>query len=258
MGERERHDHGTFSWVDLTTTDVDAAKSLYTDLFGWDYDDVPFPGGGGIYSMARLGARTAAAISPPQAPEQPPVWNSYVTVDDADAVAARAGELGGTVAMGPFDVGEAGRMAVIQDPAGAFFCIWQPRDSIGAEIVNGHGALTHNQLNTPDPEGAQAFYAGLFGWRFEQVSEDETPYWGIFNGERTNAGMMQLGPEFGPAPPHWLVFFGADDLDAATEKIEAAGGTILVPKQPVPGGEIVVAQDAQSAVFALFAGRFDD
>ena len=258
MGERDRHDQGTFSWADLTTTDVDAAKALYTGLFGWEYDDIPFPGGGGVYSMAKLGGRIAAAISPSMQPDQPPVWNSYVTVDDADAAATRARELGGTVAMEPFDVGEAGRMAVIQDPAGAFFCLWQPRNSIGAEVVNAPGALSLNQLNTSDPEGAEAFYGGLFGWRFEKQPGTEQDYWGIYRDDRLNAGMLKMGPEFGPAPPHWLVYFGSDDLDAAVEKIRGAGGTIITEKMAVPGGEIVVAHDAQNAVFAMFDGRFDD
>jgi predicted enzyme related to lactoylglutathione lyase len=180
-----------------------------------------------------------------------------VTVDDVDAAAERASDLGGSVVAGPFDVMDLGRMAVIQDPTGAFFSVWQAGSSIGAELVNGHGLLSLNQLNTTDPERASEFYSALFGWRFDAVPDTEIPYWGIYRGESLNGGMMQQ-PDGSPAPPHWLVYFGVDDIDAASEKVGAAGGSVLVPKTEVPGGEFIVAADPQGAIFAVFAGRFDD
>lgn len=256
MGERTSHEHGAFSWTDLASTDPEAAKPWYSDLLGWQVEDMP--AGDSVYSMASIDGRSVAAIYALQADDQPPAWLSYVTVDDADAAAAKAGELGGTALMPPFDVMEVGRMAVLQDPTGAVFAVWQPRQSIGAELVNGHGALTHNQLNTNDPARAQEFYSELFGWRIEAIPGTDTPYWGIYRGERVNGGMMNLG-EGSPAPPHWLVYFGIDDIDAAAEQIESSGGTLMLPKTEVPGpGHILVAQDPQGAVFALYAGRFDD
>jgi predicted enzyme related to lactoylglutathione lyase len=255
MGERERYEHGTFSWADLATSDVEAAKTFYPDLFGWETEDGPLPDGG-TYTTARLHGRVVAGLSTGQE-GQPPAWSSYVTVDDADAAAERAGELGGTVVAGPFDVMDLGRMAVIQDPTGAFLSVWQAASSIGAELVNGHGLLSLNQLNTTDPERASEFYSALFGWRFDAVPDTEIAYWGIYRGESLNAGMMQQ-PDDSPAPPHWLVYFGVDDIDAASEKIGAAGGSVLVPKTEVPGGEFIVAADPQGAIFAVFAGRFDD
>ena len=254
MGERDTHEHGTFSWTDLSTPDAEASQAFYGGLFGWELTGEPVPGGG-LYVMARLGGRAAAAMF--ETTERHPAWASYVTVDDADVTTERARELGANVLAEPFDVMDVGRMATLQDPTGAVFCVWQPRTSIGAEVVNGPGALCLNQLNTTDPEAAERFYGELFGWRFEQVGDGETPYWGVYRGERTNAGMMQLPPG-SPAPSHWLVYFGIDDLDAAADKIGSAGGTVMVPPQDVPGGRILVAQDPQSAVFALFAGRFDD
>jgi uncharacterized protein len=255
MGERDRHEHGTLSWTDLSTPDADAARDFYGGLLGWEFEDEPIPDGGGVYRMAKIGGRSAAAMY--ETSERHPAWASYVTVDDADAVAARVAELGGTLMGEPFDVMDAGRMALFQDPTGAVLALWQPRGSIGAEIVNGHGALSLNQLNTTDPDAAQRFYSELFGWRFEAMPGGSTPYWGIFRGERVNAGMMQLPPD-APAPSHWLVYFGIDDIDAAADQISSAGGTVMVPPQEVPGGRILVAQDPQGAVFALFVGRFDD
>jgi predicted enzyme related to lactoylglutathione lyase len=256
MGQRTSYEPGVFSWADLATTDADAAKAFYSDLFGWELDDLDLPGGG-TYTMALVDGSRVGALGPVQQEGQPPAWNAYITVDDADAGAAKARELGGTVFAEPFDVMEAGRMAVIADPTGAVFCVWQPGDQIGAELVNGHGLLSLTQLNTSDIDKASAFYTGLFGWRIEQTGDTEIPYWGIYVGDNLNAGMMQLPPGQ-EAPPHWLVYFGHNDLDGAAEQISAGGGTVLVPKTPVPGGEFVVAQDAQGAVFGLFAGRFDE
>jgi hypothetical protein len=143
-------------------------------------------------------------------------------------------------------------MAVIQDPEGAVVCVWEPRTSIGAELVNEPGALTINQLNTSDPERAQEFYAGVFGWRFDQVAEGDQPYWGIYNGDRLNGGMMAQPPDY------WLAYFGSDSVDDDVGRIGELGGQILVPPMTVPGGRILVAQDPQGAVFGLLAGRFDD
>jgi uncharacterized protein len=255
MGERTSHPHGAFSWADLGTSDADAAKTFYTGLFGWEMEDMPIPNGG-VYSMARLHGKYAAAIYAGEE-DQPTAWTSYVTVDDVDATTNRAAELGAMTLVEPFDVLEAGRMAVLQDPTGAVFALWQPRDHIGASIVNGSGALSLNQLNTSDPERAQEFYAGLFGWGAEPAPGGDRPYWGLYLGGRLNAGMMPLDPGTG-VPPHWLVYFGTDDIDAAAERIGGSGGTVMVPKMEVPGGHILVAQDPQGAVFALVAGRFDD
>jgi uncharacterized protein len=256
MGQRESYEPGTFSWTDLATTDVDAAKAFYSDLFGWSTEDSPLPGGGS-YTMASVDGRSVAGLSVVQMEGQPPAWSAYVTVENADAAAAKASELGATIVAEPFDVLTAGRMAVIADPTGAVFCVWQAGDNIGAELVNGHGLLSLTQLNTNDIDRATEFYSQLFGWRVEQTGDTEVPYWGIYIGDALNAGMMELPPGQ-PMPPHWLVYFGHDDLDGATEQIGAAGGTVLVPRTPVPGGEFLVGQDAQGAVFGLFAGRFDD
>jgi len=254
MGERERHEHGTFSWTDLATPDAQASKRFYGGLFPWDFEDSLILDDG-VYVMARIGGRVAAAMF--ETTERHPAWASYVTVDDADAVTEKARELGANVVAQPFDVMDVGRMSTIQDPTGAVLCLWEARRGIGAEVVNGHGALSLNQLNTSDPEAAERFYSELFGWRFDRVPDTETPYWGIFRGERLNGGMMPLPPG-APMPSHWLVYFGIDDLDAAAGQLESAGGTMMVAPREVPGGRILVAQDPQGAFFALVAGRFDE
>ena len=246
MGERTSHAPGTFSWVDLGTSDAEGAKAFYGGLFGWEFEDMPIPDSP-PYSMASIGGRTVAALYAKRDEQAP-----SVTAEDPDPIAARAAELGGTVISEPFDVMEAGRMAVLQDATGAVFAVWQPKASIGAQLVNDVGALCLNQLNTSDPDAAQRFYGGLFGWTFQGVESGGQAYWGITNGERLNGGMMKS------EPPAWLAYFTSADVDASAAKVTELGGTVIVPPSPVPGGRIAVAADPQGAVFAFLEGRMDD
>ena len=258
MPDRTSHKHGTVSWADLATTDQDGAKEFYGRLLGWEYDDQP-AGEGVIYSMAKLRGRAAAAISTQQPDEAsqgiPPHWNVYVTVDDVDATSSKAGEAGGQVLAGPFDVLDVGRMSVIADPAGAVLCLWQAKTSIGAEVVNEPGALSWADTASTDTEAAQAFYTAVFGWRFEQMSE-EPPYWVIFNGERSNGGMTAPPPG---VPSNWFPYFVVEDVDAASETARAAGGDPFVGPMDVPnGGRFVLIMDPHGAAFGLLSGEMDD
>jgi predicted enzyme related to lactoylglutathione lyase len=258
MAERTTYTPGTFSWTDLTTTDQEAAKAFYGELFGWEATDSPV-GDGSVYSMMSLDGKDVAAISPqPQQQREagvPPTWNSYVTVESADDTLARAGELGGTVHAPAFDVMDAGRMGVVQDPQGAYFLVWEPKDNIGASIVNAHGALAWNELASPDFDGSARFYGELFGWSLEPV-EGEMPYLMIKNSAgEPNGGVAPVMPP--GTPPHWLVYFGIDDIDAALAKAAELGATTLVGPMDIGMGKIGVVQDPQGAVFALFAGDFD-
>lgn len=256
MGERTSHKPGTFSWTDLGTTDADGAKKFYAGLFGWEFDEAPMPEDDRIYSTAKVDGKAVCGIYPAIPEQGPAAWTSYVTVEDCDATSKRVGELGGKVFLEPFDVGDAGRMSVLGDPTGGAFAIWEPKDSIGAEVVNDPGALGLNQLNTDDPDKAREFYGELFGWRFEDNSSDGQAYWGIFNGDRLNGGMMPL-PEDAGAPPHWLSYFTTTDLDASVAKIGDTGGAIFVEPMEIEAGRIAVAADPQGAVFALFEGEVD-
>jgi uncharacterized protein len=259
MAERAKHAPGAFSWADVTTTDQDGAKRFYTGLFGWDADDRPV-GDGVYYSMMQLDGRAAAAVSPqPQQQREaglPPVWNNYVTVESADAAADRASELGATVHAPPFDVMDVGRMAVIQDPQGAFFMVWEPRRTIGAEIVNAPGALCWNELASPDPAVSADFYGSLFGWTVEEMEGSNIPYLIVRNGERTNGGIRELGDE--PAPPHWMPYFGVDDVEAGISTASELGGSSLAGPLTIGPGTIGVIRDPQGAVFGIYSGDFDD
>jgi predicted enzyme related to lactoylglutathione lyase len=255
MGDRTSYPPGTFSWAELATGDADAAKSFYTTLFGWEYDDQPIPDGG-VYSLAKRDGKQVAALF---ASDEPPHWNCYVTVASVDETAARAAELGGSKLAEPFDVLDAGRMAVIADPAGAALCLWEPRANIGATLVNTPGAMTWNDLVTPDPDGAAAFYGGLFGWTTEEIPASGG-YRVIRNGERSNGGMMPLDPDRMGAdtPPNWMPYFGHEDVRRLVKEVDEFGGQVFNGPVQVPTGEFAVLGDPQGAVFAVLTGEYDD
>ena len=260
MGERTQYTPGTFSWTDLSTTDQEAAKSFYGDLFGWTYFDAPVDETS-VYTMASVGDKMVAAIS--GQPEQqrqagvPPSWNSYVTVENADESAARATELGANVHAPPFDVMEAGRMAVIQDPQGAYFMIWQPNQHIGAGLVNAPGALCWNELGSPDIDGSSKFYGDLFGWTTAPMEGTDPPYLVISTAAgRSNGGIRPPAPP--GTPPFWLVYFASEDLEASLAKVGELGGQVLVGDTDIGIAKIAVAADPQGAAFALYSGQLED
>ena len=259
MAERTKYTPGTFSWTDLATTDQDGAKQFYGQLFGWAAVDFPIDENT-TYSMMQIDGKDVAAISPQ--PEQqrdagvPPLWNSYVTVDSADAAADRAQKLGATVHAPAFDVMDVGRMAVIQDPQGAHFMVWEPKQHIGASLVNAPGALTWNELASVDPEASADFYGELFGWKAEPFEGTPMKYLGIQNSEGHGNGGIRDTME--NEPTYWLVYFGTADIDGDAAKAAELGATVLAPPMDIGVGKIAVLQDPQGAVFALYAGRFDD
>jgi predicted enzyme related to lactoylglutathione lyase len=258
MGERSGYAPGTFSWVDLTSTDQAAAKEFYSSLFGWEAQDSPV-GEGAYYSMMLVGGKHVCAIAPqPQQQREagmPAMWNSYITVESADEAAERAKELGANVHAPPFDVMQAGRMAVIQDPQGAFFMVWEPRENIGAQLVNAPGALVWNELSSSDLEASSAFYGGLFGWQVAPFEGSPEPYLSIKNGEANNGGMRE--PSAPGTPPHWLVYFGMEEIEAGLAKVSELGGTILAGPIDIQIAKIGVVMDPQGAVFALYAGALE-
>jgi uncharacterized protein len=253
MGTRTEHAPGTFSWVDLTTSDFEGARDFYGSLFGWEFEDNEIPGGG-VYTMCKVGGEYVAAI-PPATDQHPPHWNNYVTVASADDAAAKAKELGATLIEEPFDVMEAGRMALLQDPTGAALCVWEPRDAIGAGRVNDPGCLTWNELHTPDPAKALEFYTGLFGWDSDKMEmEGGLSYTIVKVGERSNGGMMDAQEG---EPPNWLPYFTVESRDATADKAKQLGAQELL-RLDMEIGKFAVFADPQGAAFAVYEGEVDD
>jgi uncharacterized protein len=257
MGERARHAPGTFSSVDLATSDADAAKSFYAELFEWQSEDMA--GVGGTYTTVRLDGKHVAGCFEGADGDAGtlPQWNSYVTVQDVDASVVKATELGGSVLMEAQDVEEIGRMAVIADPTGAAVALWEPRGMIGAELVNVPGAPCWNDLGTTDVNAAMAFYGGLFGWTFEEVSGAESRH-RIRNGESENGSLYLQGAEERGVPSNWLVYFATADLEGSDARVTKLGGEVIVdPLEVAAGGRVSVVTDPQGAAFGLFDGPLD-
>jgi uncharacterized protein len=250
MAERTSYPPGTFSWAELVTSDADAAKAFYTALLGWDYDDQS-AGPDQIYSMATRDGKHVAALY--RDDDQPPHWNCYVTVESADESVAKATAAGGTELHEPFDVMEVGRMAFVADPTGAAIYLWEPRLHVGAQLVNAVGALTWNDLITPDPDAAARFYGELFGWTFEEVP-DVPGYRLIKNGDRENGGAFQRQD----APAGWIPYFGHGDVQHAIAEIPGLGGQVLDGPLQIWDGLVGVFADPQGAPFALWTGHYDD
>ena len=273
MPERDGYIPGVPCWIDTSQPDPEAAVDFYSRLFGWAFEDTMPPGSAGKYFVARLrGGDVAAVGSIPESAPQTATWNTYVWVDSADETASRVREAGGGVAMEPFDVGDAGRMAVFTDPEGAAFCAWQAKEHKGAQVVNEPGSLNFNDLHTRDLDGAKSFYGSVFGWqtlRLEGGFEAWTlPGYGDHL-ERDDPDLRKRLAEFGGAtgfedvvasivpiaddqpdvPAHWGVTFAVDDADATANKAAELGGTVVVPPFDAPWVRMTVLADPQGATF---------
>lgn len=246
---------GTFCWVELGTSDSDAAKNFYAKLFGWEYIDNPM-GPDMVYTMVKLNGKDVGGLYKmmPDMVAQgvPPHWLSYVSVTDADATAEKAKAEGASIMNGPFDVGTIGRMAVVKDPTGAVFAIWQPKEHHGSGIYNVPGSFTWNELGTGDTAKAGEFYANVFGWTREPFPESPVEYTIFKNDDRGNGGMYKITPEMGPIPPHWLVYFAVDDCDASVQRASSLGAKVMKPADDIPGiGRFAILIDPQGAAFAI-------
>src|SRR5215468_8369927 len=256
MTNIDKHPAGSFCWIELATSDQNAAKKFYGSLFGWTPNDMPM-GPGETYTIFRLEDRDAAACytlrKEQVAQHVPPNWMIYILVDNVDASAAKVAPLGGTVIVAPFDVFEAGRMAVIQDPTGAYFCLWQAKQNTGIGIAGVHGTLCWADLCTSDTQAAEKFYAGLLGWKFEAGEKDSSGYLHIKNGEHHIGGMPPAKHLPPGVPPHWMAYFWADDVDVTANKAKEMGANLCVPPMSMENvGRLSIIGDPQGAMFAIF------
>lgn len=248
------HAAGTFCWLDLAAHDAEAARRFYTALFGWEASDAKYgEGESDVYTTYRLDGHAAAASYPMDAAQKaqgmPSAWLLYVSVEDADESTRKARELGATIMADPFDVMEHGRMALLQDPAGALLALWQAKAHVGVGVRDEAGSFCWAELATRDTGRARDFYTALFGW-------DSAPFEGpmdytIFtrNGQQV-AGVYGITPEMGEMPPHWAPYFAVDDADATAERAKSLGGEVAMGPDDVPGvGRFVYLRDPQGAHF---------
>jgi uncharacterized protein len=255
------HAPGTFSWPELATTDQKGAVAFYRALFGWNLKETPI-GPTEMYSMFQMRDKEVAAAYTMRPDERqsgaPPHWNSYVSVASVDESTRKAQQLGAKVLAQPFDVMDAGRMAVLQDPTGAVFQIWEPKRSIGARILSEPGALCWTELTTTDTKAAEAFYTQLFGWSPKHSAAGAAMEYTEFSVNGTpSIGMMPKPPQM-PAhiPSFWMPYFQVSNVDASASKAKELGGKLFLGPQDIPNaGRFAIVTDPQGAVFALFQAR---
>jgi uncharacterized protein len=273
MPERDGYIPGVPCWADTSQPDPESAVDFYAGLFGWEFEDVMPPDSDGDYFVGRLrGLDVAAVGSIPEGVPPMAMWNTYIWVESADETAAKVREAGGNVVMEPFDIMGSGRMAVFTDAEGASFCVWQAKEHKGSKLVNEHGTVNFNGLNTRDAEGAKAFYGAVFGWTTLALpggAEMWTlPTYGDYLA-RDNPGLReQVEAVGGPkgfedvvasinpipddqpdTPAHWSVTFAVDEADTIAERAGELGGKVIVPPMDLPWVRMTVLSDPQGATF---------
>ncbi len=240
---------GTPIWVDLSTSDVDAGRRFYQELFGWTSDE-PAPPEYGGYAMFRQGSKTVAGSGPLMEGGHP-AWNTYLRASSAAETTQKVRDAGGEVVVEPMQIMDAGTMAVFKDPTGAYISIWQDGTNKGAELFNEPVSLSWNELGTRDVEAAKRFYNAVFGWTTKGDSYLEWQLDGRTIGGCNDMNAMGLPQQI---PPHWLVYFAVKSCDEMADRAKELGGAVSMPPQDIPGmGRFSVLADPQGAVFAVFS-----
>jgi uncharacterized protein len=254
MPHVDQHRPGTICWVDLATTDQEAATGFYTRLFGWETFDLPMPGGPGVYRFFRQGGRDVAAVGqlPPEMAAQgvPSAWNVWVAGDAAQA-AERAPAAGGAVAQPPMELGPSGRMTMLTDPGGAVIGVWQAGEHHGAGVVGEPGAMTWWEVNTRAFDACKRFYGELFGWEAEDLPDESVHYATWKRDGETVGGMLEMTEQWGELPAHWMAYFAVADTDEAARRAAEVGGEVGVPPTDTPYGRMAVLRDPTGAVFSV-------
>jgi predicted enzyme related to lactoylglutathione lyase len=258
MPERDGYPHGIPGWVDLSTTDVAAAKDFYRGVFGWESTDLPTGPDGPDYTFFSMNEKVVAGCGPiPSTMPQVAFWNSYINVDSVDEAVANTEAAGGSVIMPAMDVMDQGRMAFVFDATGATIGFWEAGAHPGAGLVNEHGALVWNELMTDDPGAAKAFYAAAVGWDEQTEQMEGGPVYTSFKvGDRFVAGMMKKTPDM-EFPNYWNIYFAVDDVDAAAAKVTELGGNLMGDPFDSPVGRMAVAADPQGATFSIITMNQD-
>jgi predicted enzyme related to lactoylglutathione lyase len=254
MPHVDSHTAGTINWVDMVSTDLDAASAFYTGLFGWETQDMPMPGGGEVYRFFRLGGRDAAAAGsmPPEMSAQgiPSHWNVWVA-GNADQIIEKAAAAGGQVLMAPMTLGPSGRLAMVADPGGAAVGVWEADQHIGAGVVDEPGAMSWYEVNTRAFDENKRFYGEVFGWTAEPLDAPGINYatWKLDG--RTVGGMLEMNEQWEGIPSSWMVYFAVGDTDEAAKRATELGGSVGAPPFDTAFGRIAVLVDPAGGHFSV-------
>jgi uncharacterized protein len=242
---------GTPLWIDLGSPDLAGSARFYSELFGWQAEDMGEQMG--HYTMFRQDGKSVAAVAPLMSPQQPTAWSTYISTTNAEETAKKVTDAGGQVVSPPMQIMEEGTMAVCIDPTGAAFGLWQPNRMTGADLVNVPVSLSWNELATRDMAAAKTFYTKVFPWTAKSnPMPDGSEYveWQI-DGKSIGGG-MQMGAQM-PAqvPPHWLVYFAVANTDNTLKRAQELGAKVMMPAMDIPQGRFGVLTDPQGAAFAV-------
>jgi uncharacterized protein len=257
MSERDGYASGVPCWVTAVEPDPDRAAAFYAGLLGWESEDLMGLDHPASYHMCRLRGRKVAGIVSQHGAPAPPaaVWSTHIWVEDTDDTVGRVERAGGSVVGPAFDSPAGGRMAVLADPAGAVFCVWQPDGHRGAEVVNEPGAWAMSVLQTPDPDRAAEFYGSVFGWTTESFGG--MTLWrlpGYVGGEPEQPVSREvIGAMLAASgqPSFWAIDFWVEDSDAAAAAADELGGSVLAAPHDTPGFRRAVLADPAGAAFSV-------
>jgi predicted enzyme related to lactoylglutathione lyase len=251
MPKRDSAPLGAPCWIDLFTSDPEASKSFYGELFGWTAEDAGEEYGHYI-NFSKDGVRVAGGMQNDGA-GGPDAWSVYLATDDAQATADKAQAEGGGIIVAPMDVGTLGTMLVMTDPGHAAIGAWQPRDFPGFGVWGEEGTASWFELHTRDFDAAVRFYERVFGWDTHVVGDsDDFRYTTLGEGEDQLAGIMDATghlPEGVPA--HWAVYFAVTDTDDAVTRATGLGGGVVAPAMDTPYGRLATLTDPTGASFRL-------
>ena len=240
------------AWLDLSSSDPGASREFYAALFGWQVEVNPDPLYGG-YALAKVGGKDVAGIGPKMMAEAPTAWNIYIGTDDAEALAGKVAAAGGKVIAPPMAVGDQGRMAVFQDPTGAFISAWEPK-AMGGFQTDAPNSFGWAELNARGLEKALPFYAAVFGWASKQsyMGEGQPPYTEFLRAGNSIAGAMEMNP-MAPAemPSYWMAYFEVADVDVSYRKALELGAHEMLAPTDFPGGRFGIVSDPQGAFFGI-------
>lgn len=250
MATITQHAPGTFCWAEMGSTDAVAAKKFYTGLFGWEFVDMPM-GDSFVYTMFTKDGNYVGALynlmKDQIAMGIPSHWMNYVASESVDETAAKIKANGGTIMMEPMDVVDSGRMVAAKDPQGAHFGAWQPKNHMGAGVIDEPNTVCWNELATNDTKAAEKFYGAVFGWKTEPFGGDYTLF---KHPAKTAGGMMAIQKEWGPMPPNWAVYFAVENADKAVAKATSLGGKVVMPAKEVPTvGRFALLADPAGGLF---------
>ena len=250
MTRISRHQFGTPCWVDLMTSDPDAARRFYGELFGWTFE-VGGPESYFYTTCLKDGQKVAGLSGRPPGMDAPLRWSVYFCVEDADATTRAVEREGGKALFPVMDVFGQGRMGSYVDPTGATFGVWQPQSHLGSDLVGEPGAMSWWEVNTRDAARASKFYASVFGLEPHRIDDAKIEYYTLHHGEGAAAGVLQMTAEWEGIPPHWTIYLGSDDADATAAKAVSLGGSVKVPPFDTPYGRISVLADPQGVAFSI-------